>query len=63
MNDSDDISGEDILGALIGIGAGVFLGLLGAAVLDSLSRPKCPYCNNPVEKNAIYCENCNTLLR
>ena len=48
---SDD-SGEDILGALIGIGTGILLGMFGAAILDSLSKPRCSYCKSPVEKNA-----------
>lgn len=59
---SDDTS-EDILGALIGIGSGIILGMLGAAILDSLSKPRCPYCKSPVEKNATYCRNCNSYLR
>jgi hypothetical protein len=59
---SDD-TGEDILGALIGIGSGILLGMLGAAILDSLSKPRCPHCKYRVEKNATYCENCKSYLR
>jgi len=58
-----DNSGEDILGAIIGIGSGILLGMLGAAILDSLSKPRCPYCKSPVERNATYCRNCNSYLR
>lgn len=60
MSNSDD---EDILGAIIGIGSAICLGLLGAAIIDSLSQPKCPNCNNPVKKNTTYCSRCNYSLR
>jgi hypothetical protein len=54
---------EDIAGAIIGIGAGILLGMLGAAILDSLSGPRCPNCKHKIEKNAPYCPNCDALLR
>jgi len=54
---------DDIAGAIIGICAGIFLGMLGTAILDSLSGPKCPNCNHKVETNALYCNYCNTYLR
>jgi hypothetical protein len=35
---------DNIIGTILGIGAGLTLGLLGAAILDALSKPRCPYC-------------------
>ena len=60
MSNGDD---EDVLGAIIGIGSAIFLGLLGAAIIDSFSQPKCPNCNNLVKKNATHCSNCHYSLR
>ena len=54
---------EDILGAIIGIGAGILLGLLGAAILDSFSGTHCPNCHHKIERYAPYCPNCNIALR
>jgi len=54
---------DDIAGAIIGIGAGILLGLLGAAILDSLTGPRCPNCNHKVQRDAPYCSYCNTYLR
>lgn len=55
--------GENILGAIVGIAFAVGLGLLGAAIIGGLAKPKCPACGNSVIRNAPYCENCNTVLR
>ena len=56
-NDDDD------WGGLLGIVAGVGLGLLGAAIIDALTKPKCPNCGFAVERNTSYCNNCQTILR
>ncbi len=52
-----------LLGKIIGNFVGIFLGLLGVAMLDFLSKYRCPECNRPVEKDAQYCKNCNYILR
>jgi hypothetical protein len=46
---------EDIAGAIIGISAGILLGLLGAAIIDSLTGPRCPNCNHKVQRNVPNC--------
>lgn len=55
--------GEAVVGALIGIAAAVGLGLLGAAIINAITRSRCPSCGNLVERNAPYCQNCHTVLR
>lgn len=52
-----------IIGRIIGNIAGIFLGLLGVAILDSLSYYRCPNCNYPLKRNAKCCGNCKTVLR
>lgn len=54
---------DEVLGAIIGIGAAIGLGLLGAAILDSLSGPRCPNCNHKINRNDRYCKYCNAYLR
>ncbi len=55
--------GDDIGGVVLGIAAAIGLGLLGAAIIDALTKPKCPNCRNSVERNTPYCKNCGTILR
>ena len=55
--------GDEALGAIIGVAAAVGLGLLGAAIIDALIKPKCPNCSSPVDQNASYCNNCKISLR
>lgn len=56
-------SGKD-LGEAIGA---IFLGILGGlalgAILEALSKPKCPVCGNPIEKEAIICPHCSAWLQ
>lgn len=54
---------DELLGAIIGVSTGIALGLLGAAILDSLSGPRCPNCNYKIEREATYCNHCNAYLR
>ena len=48
--------------ALLAIG----LGLLGAAAIGTLiaalTKPKCPSCRRPIDRGAIACPHCGTLL-
>jgi hypothetical protein len=59
----DNSDEDDGAGVVIGILAGIGLGLLGAAIINSLSKTKCPSCGNLVERNAPYCPNCHVSLR
>ena len=54
---------DDLLGTIIGIGAGVLFGLVGAAILDSILGYRCPYCNYKIPKNTTLCPQCNNYLR
>ncbi|MBI4233258.1 MAG: zinc-ribbon domain-containing protein [Chloroflexi bacterium] len=38
-------------------------GLAAVAVIDALSRPKCPVCRNQVPKGANPCPYCRTALK
>lgn len=58
-NNNDD----SIVGAIIGIIIAIFLGLLGVALLDALTKSNCPNCGNEIDKNASHCEKCHTILR
>jgi hypothetical protein len=55
---------DDVLGAVIGIGAGVLLGYLAAAILDSFLRkvPRCPNCGHPINQDAKRCNFCGVLF-
>ncbi|MDI3486240.1 MAG: hypothetical protein PWQ50_1460 [Methanolobus sp.] len=61
VNQSSSV--EDVIGTIIGIGAGLFLGMLGAAIIDSVLGYRCPNCNSKIEQNSRYCRYCNTPLR
>ena len=54
---------DEAVGALIGVAAAVGLGLLGAAVIGALFKPKCPNCGTIVNRNEPYCNSCHTILR
>ena len=54
---------DEIIGAIIGIAAGAALGLLGAAIIDALTKPKCPNCGALIDRDAPYCKNCHIPLR
>lgn len=60
---SNQVTREDVVGAVIGIGAGILLGLLGVAVIEALTKPKCPNCKKPVDCNTPYCQSCHAVLR
>lgn len=36
----------------------IFLGGLGLTILDSLSKTKCPYCKNSINKGVKICPKC-----
>lgn len=43
--------------------AGLFLGALGIAILSSLFKPRCPNCNQQINKGDTVCLNCYQQLR
>ena len=49
---------EDFLGAM----ATLFLGALGLAVFLEAIKPKCPRCDNRINRGIERCPNCNALL-
>lgn len=55
--------GDEVIGAVIGIAAGVGLGLLGAAIINALTKTRCPNCKSYVDRNAPYCNECHVALR
>lgn len=61
--DEEEEEEEDVIGSLIGIAAGAFLGLAGVALLDSLLGYRCPYCNKRIPKNARRCDHCHNYVR
>ena len=54
---------EDFLGSLIGVVAGVFLGLAGIALLENLLGYRCPHCKKSIQKNITICPHCHNHLR
>lgn len=56
---------DALVGAILGIIAAIFIGLLAAAIIDFLLRdqPRCPNCNHRVNKDASVCDNCGISLR
>ncbi len=56
--DSRDV-GEAIGGILLGIIGGIALG----AILEAISKPKCPVCKQPIEKDTIICPHCSSWLQ
>ncbi|WP_406661334.1 hypothetical protein V7O66_02090 [Methanolobus sp. ZRKC3] len=62
-NEEDLEDGEDFWGSLIGAAAGIFLGMAGVAILDSLAGYRCPRCKNKIQKNDTMCKHCHNYLR
>ncbi len=62
-NDGHSENGDAIIGAIIGIIAAILFGLLAVAIINALSKPKCPNCGNFVDRNSPYCQKCHTVLR
>jgi len=54
-----DLTGDDdFVGAL----AGIFLGLMGLAILASIFGPKCPSCKKSLERKVPICPHCGVYL-
>jgi len=51
--------GEYLAAAAIGI----FGGFVAVAILDTLSKPKCPNCSNDLKRGEPVCPNCGIVLR
>ncbi len=49
---------DEVVGAIVGI----FLGLLGIAILAELFTPRCPRCRNRVEQGTTICPHCGTWI-
>ena len=41
----------------------LFFGFLGLALISSALKPRCPQCNNVIEKGVVICPHCGTYLR
>jgi predicted amidophosphoribosyltransferase len=52
MSDDDIVKAGLILGALI----------LGAGIIDALSKKTCPVCGKKIDKNAKQCPHCGAWL-
>lgn len=51
--------GYDVLGLV----AGLVLGVIGLAVLTSAAKPKCPACGKAVKRGEPVCASCGTWLK
>jgi len=49
--------------ALVAIGLGILGGIALAAILEGLSKPKCPECYRPINSGVPVCPYCHTVLR
>jgi hypothetical protein len=41
---------------------GLFLGAIGVGIVIELSKPKCPKCNNRIDRRTPICTRCGSLL-
>jgi hypothetical protein len=51
--------GEAIGAIILGIVGGLALG----AIIEAISKPKCPVCNQTIEKNTAICPHCSASLQ
>jgi hypothetical protein len=58
MADNGGKVGEAIGAILLGIIGGVALG----AILEAVSKPKCPVCKQTIEKGVPVCPHCSSCL-
>jgi len=49
--------------AILAIGLGILGGLAIGAILEALSKTKCPVCNHEIPHGESYCPYCYTALR
>jgi uncharacterized protein (UPF0212 family) len=59
MSEQESNFGEFLASALIGLAGGVVV----AAILSAMSKPKCPYCQYEIEKGMRQCPNCNNFIQ
>lgn len=57
--DSGKELGEAVGAILLGIVGGLAL----AAILEAVTKPKCPVCKNTIEKGIAVCPHCQTWLQ
>ena len=57
------VLGEDDDYDVLGLVAGLILGVIGLAVLASRNKPKCPACGNVVKKGEPACASCGAWLK
>ena len=55
--------GEEIGKAIGAVILGIAAGALTAAIIDALTKPKCPVCRNTINKGTAVCPHCNTWLQ
>jgi hypothetical protein len=56
-------SGKDLGEAIGAIILGIVGGLALGAILEAINRPRCPVCQQQIQRGIDYCPNCHTLLR
>ncbi len=59
MSKQESDFGELIASAIIGLAGGVII----AAILSAISKPKCPYCQYEIVKGVQQCPNCNNYIQ
>jgi len=55
--------GKDFSTALGGMVLGILGGILAAAVLDALLKPKCPICKEVIQRGVPTCPHCGSFLQ
>ena len=54
---------DEVRAAIIGISAGIGLGIFGAELIEWLAGSRCPNCGSFVKRNEPYCNKCHSILR
>ena len=56
-------SGRDLGEAVGAIILGIVGGLALGAIIEAVTKPKCPVCHNTIEKETIVCPHCSSWLQ